>query len=62
MDEIDDIDEKLKYYTIIYERAVVALSLYESQPNIDKTVVDFQRHRVEVSKRQLDAFKKENNR
>ena len=48
--------EKLTYYTILYDRAIVALNVYEYN-KVDQSVIDCQRHRVEQAKRDLEAFK-----
>ena len=53
-----DKNDKLTYYTIIYERAKYALNVYEDNcDNIDVTVIEAQRHRVEQAKRELESFK-----
>ena len=51
-----EVDDKLVYYTILYDRAVVALNVYECN-KVDQSVIDCQRHRVEQAKRELEAFK-----
>ena len=53
-------EEQLKYYTICHNMAVKALSVYESyEPGqIDSTVVEYQRHRVKITKHELENFKK----
>ena len=49
-------NDKLTYYTILYDRAVVALNVYEYN-KVDQSVIDCQRHRVEQAKRDLELFK-----
>ena len=53
-------EEQLKYYTICHNMAVKALSVYESYDpgQIDPTVVAYQRHRVKITKHELENFKK----
>jgi len=53
----EGISERLNYFKILYERSVVALSIYkQSQEYIHESVIKAQEHHVIVCKRQLDML------
>lgn len=56
----EEISERIKYLTILYERSIVALDIYrQSADSIHASVIKAQEHTVKTNKIQLEKFLKE---
>ena len=56
----EEISERIKYLTILYERSIVALGIYrQSVDYIHVSVIKAQEHTVKTNKIQLEKFLKD---